>query len=336
MQLSEQVPTGGTSRQASPDLSIVVAMYNEEAIVPEFIARLCAALNALDPAPTAEIIAVDDGSSDATLQLLKLEAAKEPRLRVVELACNVGQLHAVNAGLSLARGNWVAMMDGDLQHDPADLSKFWKECRAGIDLIGSYRETRIDSWKRRAITWTANRVNRFMTGCTVKDFGSSYRVISARLLRTLKDRDGVAHFSVPEIYTNSRRRLEIPVQHHKRGHGQSKWTFSQFLAFNMDFFMASSRPPELLILFSIFSAFLGLVLYIVNLTKVFGDANAVSAPVDIVLTSVVIGLLAIIWREVGKIKKLVGGTPIFEIVTVWSSSGAEGTTALTAQEHAGR
>ena len=151
----------------SPAVSVVVPLFNEEENVPILQAELTAALSGLD----YEIIFVDDGSTDGTVQRI----APDPRVRLVQFERNAGQSAAMYAGLQNARGATAVLIDGDLQNDPADIPKLLAEIERGADLVCGYRAQRKDTFVKRVTSRVANFVrSRFTkdgvrdTGCTLK------------------------------------------------------------------------------------------------------------------------------------------------------------------------
>jgi glycosyltransferase involved in cell wall biosynthesis len=146
---------GPLSRQAPkrPDLSVVCTVYNEEEVIPELLDKLALVLSTLDF--SSEIVMVDDGSTDRTLARLKSMIGHTPGLRIVELYRNYGQVAALGAGMSIARGDWIVMLDGDLQHDPQDIRRLVAEIANGYDLVATYRDRREETKFRLAVTGSA-------------------------------------------------------------------------------------------------------------------------------------------------------------------------------------
>lgn len=298
------------------DLSVVCAVYNEAAGVDRLLDRLAETVPGA--APTFEIILVDDGSDDGTLDRLKARIGRCPGLRVVELAQNAGQVGALGAGLTVARGRRIATMDGDLQHDPADIATLLEYARRGHDLVATWRAHRAEPLRRRAVTWIGNRVNRFLTGLDIRDFGSTMRVIDARIVDGLRDRYDMVYYNTPALYAGARRIVQVPVTQHRRAFGQTKWTFAMFVAYNLDFVTASPRLAHILLFASFAGALTGLTLYTLKLARVFEHVEAISAPAAILLSCVQLALLAVVWREVIQAQRFAKGMMPYRIRRVWS------------------
>jgi len=296
------------------DLSVVIAVYNEEKIVPELLSRLSQTLGSTDL--DYEIVIVDDGSSDGTRAVLLEHLTTCPNLRVVTLYRNAGQVAAISAGMSVARGGWILMMDGDLQHNPADIPMFLAARSDGSDMVASYRLKREESVRRKLITKVFNLINRTLTGVNISDFGSSYRLIRFEIIAMMKDRSGYVHYNTPNLFMNARKFIEIPITQWQRKSGASKWTFLMFVLFNFDFLMSTMRPILLAVCGALGGMAIGIVLYFFHLIGAISSVQALTGPVSIFLTSVVIFMLAVIWREVVRMRALILGVPPFLISAV--------------------
>jgi len=304
----------------SIDLSVVIAVYNECEVVPELLRRLEAVLR-----PTGlayEIIIVDDGSTDDTLATLRSNVPSVQGLRVIELYRNAGQVAAISAGMSVARGSWVLMMDGDLQHDPADIPRFLAERATGADLIASYRAKREETLRRKAITAIINRLNRALLGIRVTDFGSAFRLIRMEIIQLLKDRSGYVHYNTPELFMKARRYVELPIAQGRRKSGSSKWTLLMFVMFNLDILVTAIRPVLLAVAVSAMGVCTGFVLYCLHLIGAIDEVQALTGPASIMLLSALMFMLAVVWRELIRSRQLALGAPGFLIRAIHTGPGS--------------
>ncbi len=202
-----------------PYVSIVVCVYNEEKNIAPLIRQIEAALAGLD----YEIVYVDDGSRDGTLAELK--KIKHPRLRVVEFRRNYGQSAALAAGIQYAEGEWIATMDGDLQNDPADIPDMLQKAEnERLDLLAGVRQKRQDGMLLRKIpSRIANGMIRQASGVHLHDYGCTLKVFRADLAKSL-GLYGELHRFIPVLADLEGARMdEVPVRHHARQHGQSKY-----------------------------------------------------------------------------------------------------------------
>jgi dolichol-phosphate mannosyltransferase len=199
----------------SPAVSVVVPLFNEEENVPILEAELTAALNGLD----YEIIFVDDGSSDRTVERI----APDPRVRLVRFERNAGQSAAMYAGLQSARGDVAVLIDGDLQNDPADIPRLLGEIERGADLVCGYRAQRKDTVVKRITSRVANFVRSRFTKDGVRDTGCTLKAMKRECVAALFPFKGMHRF-IPALVKGAGYRLvEIPVNHRPRKFGQSKY-----------------------------------------------------------------------------------------------------------------
>lgn len=206
-------------------VSVVVPLFNEAPNVPPLIDAVRSALPGID----WELLLVDDGSRDGTAELADEYASSDERVQVLHLARNFGQTAAMKAGFDHARGDIVVSMDGDLQNDPADIPRLIEELRRGYDLVTGYRENRQDKVLTRLIpSWIANRLIRRITGVQIRDTGCSLRAYRLQVLRSMVLYSDMHRF-IPAIAvaTSGARISEIPVRHHPRRHGSSKYGLSR-------------------------------------------------------------------------------------------------------------
>ncbi len=321
MAVAADVALGTSSRPAParPVLSVVCTVYNEEEVIPELLDKLALVLSTLDL--SSEIIMVDDGSTDRTLARLKSMIGQARGLRIVELYRNYGQVAALGAGMSVARGDWIVMLDGDLQHDPQDIRRLVAEVAHGHDLVATYRDRREETNFRLAVTWLGNHVNRYLTGEQIRDFGSAYRLFSARLLDMMTDGFGYVHYNTPALYINARSCVELPITQFRRRYGASKWNIVSLIQYNLDFLIHSKKITQVLLNIGVLGMLIGVVLYISSLLGFAEPARAITAPISIAFTSFLVMMLAVIWREVMQTQRYARGQPPFLIARIWLDCG---------------
>ena len=203
---------------SAPALSVVVPLYNEEENVPILQRELAVALEGLD----YEILFVDDGSRDGTRASIQPDAAG--RVRVLVFEKNAGQSAAMYAGLHAARGQAVALLDGDLQNDPADIRKLLAELdRGAADLVCGYRARRKDTVVKRLTSRVANFVRSRFTGDGVRDTGCTLKAMRRECVSALVPFTGMHRF-IPALVKGAGYRLvEVPVNHRPRQYGVSKY-----------------------------------------------------------------------------------------------------------------
>lgn len=204
-------------------LSVVVCVYNEEENIKPQVERIAEALEGYE----YEMVFVDDGSKDKTLQ--ELYSITHPRLRVVELKKNYGQSLALMAGIDYAQGEYIATMDGDLQNDPTDLPRMLKIAEEeGFDMVAGNRANRKDGMVLRKIpSQIANYIIRGTTDVHLKDYGCALKVLKADLAKDL-GLYGELHRFVPVLaHLEGAKITQVDVKHHARQFGKSKYGLSR-------------------------------------------------------------------------------------------------------------
>ncbi len=208
-------------RNVSP-LTVTVPIYNEQDNILPLYEKTRTALEALGR--PWELLLVNDGSRDASAQRLDELAAQDPRVTVVHLRRNYGQTAALMAGLDHARGEIIVPMDGDLQNDPADIGRLLAKLDEGFDVVSGWRKDRQDhAIKRNLPSRLANRLISTVSGVHLHDYGCSLKAYRRSVLEGVK-LYGEMHRFVP-VYAawNGARVAELPVLHHPRIHGESKY-----------------------------------------------------------------------------------------------------------------
>jgi glycosyltransferase involved in cell wall biosynthesis len=206
--------------------SIVVPFHNEDDSVTELYDRLKAVMETAGD--SFELVFVDDGSSDHTFALLQEIAQIDSRVTVVKLRRNFGQTSALAAGFDHARGEYVIAMDGDLQHDPADIPEFLKKIDEGYDVVSGWRKVRIDNlWMRRIPSKTANWLMAKLSGVDIHDFGTTFKAYRRDILKQIP-LYGELHRFIPALASAyGASIIEIPIKNINRENGASHYGISR-------------------------------------------------------------------------------------------------------------
>jgi dolichol-phosphate mannosyltransferase len=271
----------------SPEVSVFLPVYNEEPNLHPLHAKLNEALKTLGR--SAEIVYVDDGSTDASLRILREIAELDPRVRVVALRRNYGQTAAMAAGIDAAKGKVLIPMDADLQNDPADIIRLLQKLDEGYDVVSGWRKNRKDKMITRKIpSMIANRLISWIGGVPLHDYGCSLKAYRRESLQDVR-LYGEMHRFIP-IYAAwaGARVTEIPVEHHARTMGKSKYGLSRTLKVVLDLmtikFMASYQTKPIYVFgsFGMLAFAISIIsgLYAVFL-KIFHKADFVQTPLPI-------------------------------------------------------
>lgn len=203
-------------------LSVVVPFLDEAPNLLPLHRELDAALQRLGI--DAEIVFVDDGSTDHGPDIVHKLAQEDRRVRLVRLTRNYGQSTALVAGVEAASGRWIATLDADRQNDPADLPKLWSVIASGeADVVNGVRQDRDDSFVRRASSWIANRVRDRVSGDNVTDVGCSLRIFPRQAFLACPRFEGMHRFLPTLLAMRGCRVTERPVSHRPRVAGESKY-----------------------------------------------------------------------------------------------------------------
>jgi glycosyltransferase involved in cell wall biosynthesis len=217
----------------APELSVVVPLYNEE----ESLRPLYEAIsNAVAPLGVSyEIVFVDDGSRDATVQIADAIARSDARVCLVKFRRNYGQTPAMAAGIAQASGDVIVTMDGDLQNDPADIGALLRKIDEGYDIVVGWRFDRQDKLVSRKIpSRIANKLIAKVTGVPIKDNGCSLKAYRANLIKKIPLYSEMHRF-IPAMASIAGPKIaEIKVQHHARQFGQSKYGLSRIYKVLLD------------------------------------------------------------------------------------------------------
>ncbi len=261
---------GAVDRTSDPPeprlaLSIVVPVYNECDNVRPLYESLIAALGKLSE--TWEIILVDDGSSDGTTEALDELAEADERVIVVHLRRNFGQSPAMAAGFDQARGDIVIAMDADLQNDPADIPLLIRKLEEGYDVASGWRKDRKDPYlTRRLPSNVANGLISWMTGVHLHDYGCSLKAYRREVLSDIRLYGDMHRFIPALAYWAGGRIAEVPVNHHARRFGKSKYGLGRIFRVVLDLLTVkfllsySTKPIQVFGKWGVWSGLLGVVI----------------------------------------------------------------------------
>ena len=226
---------------ASVLLSVVSPVYRADAVVAELVQRLVAALELISP--SFEIILVDDRSPDNSWAIIQAQMAREPRVKGVRLSRNVGQHRAITAGLDRCQGEWIVVMDCDLQDRPEEIPALFAQVHRGFDLVLAQRTTRQDTWGQKLFSRLFYRVLSYLTDTpqdpAVANFGIYHRRVIAAVLRM---RESIRYFPTMVRWVGFRTGY-LPVAHAARPAGRTSYLLRQRLQLGLDVLLAYSDKP---------------------------------------------------------------------------------------------
>jgi glycosyltransferase involved in cell wall biosynthesis len=237
----------GAASSARPQVSVVVPVLNEEENLAELFERICSAIENLNR--TWELIFVDDGSTDGTFRVLQALQQRHDAVHIVRLRRNFGQTAAMVAGFDYALGEIIIPLDGDLQNDPNDIGALLEKMDEGYDVVSGWRIKRQDGFfLRRLPSILANWLISKTTGTLLHDYGCTLKAYRSEMIKEVRLYGEMHRFIPALVGGNGARIAEIPVNHHPRLHGKSKYGLSRTVRVLLDllmikFFLSFSTKP---------------------------------------------------------------------------------------------
>jgi undecaprenyl-phosphate 4-deoxy-4-formamido-L-arabinose transferase len=252
---------------ATPKLSVVIPVYNEEAVLPSLFARLYPALDALQI--PYEIVFVNDGSKDKSVALLRQQFQLRPHeTRVVLFHANFGQHSAVMAGLAYAHGEYVVTLDADLQNPPEEIGKLVGKLDEGYDYVGTIRQQRQDSLWRRTFSKAINKIREWITPVRITDQGCMMRGYARSVVTALNQTREVNTFIPALASLYAMKSIEVPIAHEERFAGRSKYSLYSLIRLNFDLITGFSVVPlQLFSMTGMLVALMSAMLFVVLIVR---------------------------------------------------------------------
>ncbi len=281
-------------------VSVIVPIFNEEDALSDFHARMT---DALDGAGFEfEVIFVNDGSTDGSGRKLAALAGRDPRFKVIELRRNYGQTAAMVAGFDFAAGRIIVPMDGDLQNDPKDIPRLVAKLEEGFDVCSGWRRDRKDGWLRSLLSRVANRVISAATGVRLHDYGCTLKAYRREVITGIRLYGEMHRFIPIHARWQGARITEIPVDHHPRTTGSSKYGMERIFKVFLDLLLLvvySTLANKPLYLFggfglmNVLCSFAGFALMIYF--KFWGGKSFVETPLpQLVILFFLVGVISIL------------------------------------------
>lgn len=214
-------------------ISVVVPVYNEEESLPFFYKELTSFLKSRKD---CEIIFIDDGSTDKSLNLLKNLSKKDKSIRIFSFLKNQGKSEALTLGFQKAKGDYIVTLDADLQDKPTEISKLFNEQEKGFDLVCGFRKKRHDPFLKVLSSRIFNFASSVFWGLKLHDYNCGLKLYTKNAAKSIKLYGGLHRFIPLMVYQNGFRVTEVPVEHNERQHGKSKYGLSKLWKDSPDIF----------------------------------------------------------------------------------------------------
>lgn len=301
-----------------PYLSVVIPVYNEEENLPALSKRLIESLDTLGK--SYEIIFTNDGSKDKSLEILcDFQKKYSSKVRVIDFHGNFGQHMAIIAAFEISRGEIVVTLDADLQNPPEEIGKLIAKIAEGYDCVGSYRDSRKDTFFRTYVSKLVNLVREQITDIRMRDQGCMLRAYSRMIVDQIISSQERSTFIPALAYKFSLKPTEVEVRHDARAAGESKYNLYKLIRLNFDLITGFSLVPlQLFTMFGMVVSFLSglLVVYMVARRLLIGpEVEGVFTLFAILffLVSVVIMGIGLIGEYLGRIFQTLSHRPRFVI-----------------------
>lgn len=286
-------------------LSIVVPVFNEKDNIPQLANRITQVL--LSAHVSYEVIWVDDGSTDGSRHLLKKIQQNFKHHKVIFLARNYGQTTALSAGIKVAAGEIIVPLDADLQNDPKDIPAMLNIYRQGYDVVSGWRKNREDKWISRVFSQVANHIIGSLTHLPLHDFGCSLKLYNAEKLKRIC-LHGELHRFIPALMSRyGIKIIEVPVTHHARRHGKSKYNLTRTFRVLLDLgtvLLHTKFMDKPLYLFGYLSLWALLVAFIFTLAAILLAPHHIFAAAVLLLLATGSGVIFAMWLGFGFLAEL--------------------------------
>ncbi|GEO03201.1 glycosyl transferase [Adhaeribacter aerolatus] len=301
----------------TPFLSVISPVYQAEKMVSQLVYRLKAALPTISD--DYEIILVEDGSRDCSWEAIVKESRLDGRIKGIKLSRNFGQHYAITAGLDACRGEWVVVMDCDLQDQPEEIPKLFSKAQEGYQVVQARRQNRQDQFLKKLFSLFFYKILSYLTGIkqdgTIANFGLyHYQVI--RAISSL--RESVRYFPSMVQWVGFKA-TTVAVAHAGRLHGPSNYNFKRLFNLALDISLAySDKPIRLTIKAGLFISFFSLVFALFTVVRYFLGYISVMGYTSLIvsiwfLSGLIISILGVIGLYVGKTFEGVKARPIYII-----------------------
>lgn len=301
----------------NPHISIVSPVYNAAKIIPELIKRIDAAIYKIDP--NYEIILVEDCGPDNSWQAIQEVGEKNKKVKGVKLSRNFGQHYAITAGLDLAQGDWIVVMDCDLQDQPEEIEKLYNKAKEGYDMVLAKRIVRQDGFIKRFSSRMFYKFLGYMTETQQDSSIANFGIYSKKVISSVKQLREQIKFFPASVQWVGYKKIAIEIEHADRFEGKSSYNFKKLWSLGFNTIIAFSEKPlklvvRLGIIMATLSVISALVLVILALNGKFSVVGWSSLIISICFFSgLIIFILGIIGLYLSRVFNEVKGRPLYII-----------------------
>jgi polyisoprenyl-phosphate glycosyltransferase len=300
-----------------PLISIVSPVYRAEKILPELIKRIEESVGTITQ--DFEIILVDDNSPDKSWEVIEIISEKDPKIKGLKLSRNFGQHYAITAGLDYAEGEWIVVMDCDLQDKPEEIPKLFQKVGEGYDVVLARRNERKDKFFKKFFSKFFYRTLGYLTGSQQDESVANFGIYNRKVINAVVSmRESIRYFPTMIKWVGFKT-TKVNVEHDERLEGESSYNFKRLMDLALDIILAfSDKPIRLAIKFGLLISLGSLIVALVYLIKYLSGDVVVLGYTSLIislwlLSGIIISTLGIIGLYVGKIFEGVKKRPIYII-----------------------
>ncbi|PID27456.1 MAG: glycosyltransferase [Candidatus Cloacimonadota bacterium] len=299
----------------NPEISVVVPCYKCEQSLEELYRRLVDTLEKI--VPSFEIILVNDASPENDWSVIYNLVSRDKKVIGINLSRNFGQHYAITAGLDYSSGNWVVVMDGDLQDQPEEIEKMYNKALEGYDSVLGQRTIRHDSYLKKVSSFIFYKTLSFLTETKQDEKIANFGIYSRKVINSICSlNDSIRYFPVMVQYVGFKR-VSIDVKHSSRQHGKTSYTFRKLLKLALDSFLSfTDKPLKIIVSMGISISFLSFIYvfyivlrYYIYKTPVEGWSSLIASVW--LLSGLIIMTLGVVGIYVGKIFEQVKKRPLY-------------------------
>ncbi len=299
------------------ELSIIIPVYDCDACLHELCSRISTTLRTFKK--SYEIILINDGSGDLSWETIRRLSKSDHHVKGIQLSRNFGQHHAITAGTDTASGNWVVVMDCDLQDRPEEIPNLYKKAQEGFDIVFTVRTGRKDTMMKKILSYAYNRVFQYLTGIKSSSGTDNFSISSKRVIATIRTITEQNRSYLQSLKWVGFTQTTINVIHAPRYKGNSSYTISKLFSYAINSIIAySDRPLLLSVQFGFFIAFVSLLIGLTMLFRYFYLHVPIMGYTSLIVTltfsvGIVIADLGVIGLYIGKIFNETKHRPLYII-----------------------
>lgn len=303
-----------------PHISIISPVYNAEKIIPELVQRIVDSVSKITH--DYEIVLVEDGGPDNSWAVIEQEAKLNSKIKGVKLSRNFGQHYAITAGLDNVGGDWIVVMDCDLQDRPEEIGLLYSKALEGYDVVLARRNQRKDNFIKKTMSAVFYRTMGYLTGSEQDETVANFGIYSSKVIaETSKMRESIRYFPTMVKWVGFKT-SKVNVQHDFRIEGESSYNLKKLLRLALDIILAfSDKPIRLVVKFGLSVTLFSLLFASYNIFKWITGDNYVMGYTSLIisiwfLSGIMISILGIIGLYIGKTFEGVKNRPIYVIETL--------------------